>query len=613
MKKSLYITLFFLFLFNFNFGQEKLDYKKINTFYAKVDSLININQDAITAEKELIKLKKSPNYNKDQFEGDFHYKYSTIYTIKKEYNKAIRSCNLALIEFKKHNDILKIGSVNYTLGEIYSEINNKFLALKKYQEAERHFLPKNLYLIYNAYANIYSELNDSRTAIYYALKSKEISIKNKDSVALFDLNNTLGNIYFKNEDYSKSLSYFKQSLRISELKKINNFIFNSKNNIGSIYLKQKKIILAKNTFKEAEIYLSKSNFINIELGELLFNQATIELELKNPSKAMELSKKSMSIAEKFNSELYKCKNHLLLSKIYSSTQNTTQALNHLKSASSIASNNNYNDLLESVYFDQAKLYENLNPSTSIIFFKKYISIKEKNLLLKQKNNLENIEIKNKILDYKNEIKLKNQEVQLLTLKNDQFVYQIFIAISIIIALGIFVYKQYKTLNIKKKNVEYLKEISKLKEEKYNTELNFKNTQVTEFALQIQEQNNLLSEIKSKLQLVKKHVKDNTPNDQITAIQILINDTINVNNEKVELNKEIKNNQESFLFNLKNKYPSLTDKEIQIAIYLRLNFNTKQISSQLNIIEQSVNNYRASIRRKLNIDKNVNLNQFLNEI
>ena len=63
----------------------------------------------------------------------------------------------------------------------------------------------------------------------------------------------------------------------------------------------------------------------------------------------------------------------------------------------------------------------------------------------------------------------------------------------------------------------------------------------------------------------------------------------------------------------NKYPTLSKREINVATYLRLNMTSKQISNQLGISHQSINNYRLKIRKKLKLKSKDNLVEFLKSI
>jgi DNA-binding CsgD family transcriptional regulator len=53
-------------------------------------------------------------------------------------------------------------------------------------------------------------------------------------------------------------------------------------------------------------------------------------------------------------------------------------------------------------------------------------------------------------------------------------------------------------------------------------------------------------------------------------------------------------------------PNLTSREIKISMYLRLNYDSKQIQSQLEISHSTYFNACSSIRKKLNLKRNENL-------
>ena len=65
--------------------------------------------------------------------------------------------------------------------------------------------------------------------------------------------------------------------------------------------------------------------------------------------------------------------------------------------------------------------------------------------------------------------------------------------------------------------------------------------------------------------------------------------------------------------LKEKYPNLTPKEIKVATYALLKMSSKTISNQMGISIQSVNNYRFTIRKKLNIPKNKSIDEYLRDL
>ncbi|MDG1053514.1 MAG: helix-turn-helix transcriptional regulator [Flavobacteriaceae bacterium] len=63
---------------------------------------------------------------------------------------------------------------------------------------------------------------------------------------------------------------------------------------------------------------------------------------------------------------------------------------------------------------------------------------------------------------------------------------------------------------------------------------------------------------------------------------------------------------AFTSNLSKVAPNLTSKEIKISMYLRLNYDSKQIQSQLEISHSTYFNACSSIRKKLKLKRNENL-------
>jgi len=69
----------------------------------------------------------------------------------------------------------------------------------------------------------------------------------------------------------------------------------------------------------------------------------------------------------------------------------------------------------------------------------------------------------------------------------------------------------------------------------------------------------------------------------------------------------------FLENLLSKHPFLTQTEITICMFLKLNYSSTDISQQLNIKKISVDTYRYNIRKKINLEKKDSLISYFNSI
>lgn len=65
--------------------------------------------------------------------------------------------------------------------------------------------------------------------------------------------------------------------------------------------------------------------------------------------------------------------------------------------------------------------------------------------------------------------------------------------------------------------------------------------------------------------------------------------------------------------LKERYPSLTDKDLKLCAYIKIGFSAKQIAQMLSVLPESVNTTRYRLRRKMGLPPEVALEDHLREI
>ncbi|WP_439152400.1 helix-turn-helix transcriptional regulator [Winogradskyella sp.] len=58
---------------------------------------------------------------------------------------------------------------------------------------------------------------------------------------------------------------------------------------------------------------------------------------------------------------------------------------------------------------------------------------------------------------------------------------------------------------------------------------------------------------------------------------------------------------------------ITEKEIRLASFLRMNLSTKEIASMLNVLSDSVLKSKYRLKKKLKLNKENDLTQFLNSL
>lgn len=65
--------------------------------------------------------------------------------------------------------------------------------------------------------------------------------------------------------------------------------------------------------------------------------------------------------------------------------------------------------------------------------------------------------------------------------------------------------------------------------------------------------------------------------------------------------------------LKTLYGDISEKEIRLAAFLRMNLTTKEIAATLNVLPDSILKSKYRLKKKLELDKETNLTSFLNTL
>jgi DNA-binding CsgD family transcriptional regulator len=68
--------------------------------------------------------------------------------------------------------------------------------------------------------------------------------------------------------------------------------------------------------------------------------------------------------------------------------------------------------------------------------------------------------------------------------------------------------------------------------------------------------------------------------------------------------------EQFMKTLKDNYPDLTPSDLRLCAFLRMNLSSKEIAPLLGISVRGVENHRYRLRKRLNLDADSNLTEFM---
>ncbi|MHC1704878.1 MAG: inorganic phosphate transporter [Tenuifilaceae bacterium] len=158
----------------------------------------------------------------------------------------------------------------------------------------------------------------------------------------------------------------------------------------------------------------------------------------------------------------------------------------------------------------------------------------------------------------------------------------------------------------------MKNIS-MENEALNLKLNTKRKEFMDIALNINEQRMFLEKISKGINDVMKITDHPERNEKLKELSTLVKQRMTFSQEKKDFYLRIEEIHKDFHMKLKIAFPNLTDLEKRLAVLLRLNLSTKEISSLLNISPKSVEVSRYRLKKKMNIQKDISLIEFINNL
>ena len=149
----------------------------------------------------------------------------------------------------------------------------------------------------------------------------------------------------------------------------------------------------------------------------------------------------------------------------------------------------------------------------------------------------------------------------------------------------------------------------LEKEQLAAELLFKQKELTSHALHLIQKNELLEELKGRLDSMKKHAT--SPNVKEIARMDHLIDFDRYQDEDWQNFKSYFNQvHPNFETKLKADHPDMTVNDIKLAALIRMNLTTKQIATINNVSILAVKKARYRLRKKLNISEDESLEDLL---
>lgn len=141
------------------------------------------------------------------------------------------------------------------------------------------------------------------------------------------------------------------------------------------------------------------------------------------------------------------------------------------------------------------------------------------------------------------------------------------------------------------------------EQLMQNEIEYKESQLSALVLQMQQKNELMQELKDRIEQDARTAHDTTLNK-------IINKGVNHDKEWNDFNTYFESINKNFYSKLKTEYPDISPNDLKICALIKLNMSIKEMAVILNISPDSVKTARYRLRKKLQLDTEDNLTDFI---
>jgi len=443
---------------------------------------------------------------------------------------------------------------------------------------------------------IYNALGDYDNSSSYFFKSLKLFEKLKDKFGVAHAMGDVGMGFYNQQDHKKALEYFNKSLSIAE--EINSLpeIKRQYNNIAVVYGDLQK-------YDTAIVFLKKAVDINIKLGDKLgqgLNNMNIGYDQMNLGKYQEAQQsfqKALDLFIELNNRLHIAECTINFGFCYYSSNEIDKSIPYFKKALSEGQQNGYYRIINSAADILNKIYTQKRDTINAYKFVMIQKEAQDSLYSFQKQKI----LSNLELQYAYEKKEFKRQLKEQARNNVYVIVFICLLSGLIILFLLYSHHRMKArkVAIEKQSIE--------------KELEFKNKELTIHLMSLMKKHEMMADISVNLIEIEKGAKTTETKMALARISKEIR---NSSDDKLlkEFSVRFQEVHAGFYESLLKKYPDLTQNELKLCAFLRLNMSTKDISELSGKRILTIDHARYRLRKKLGISNSeANLVAFLSQI
>lgn len=469
-----------------------------------------------------------------------------------QYEKAIACYKKAIALFSKDNSRLNLAEAYYKLGDCYKKVGIFDLGFKA------------------------------------TVKGLNLYIEEKDLMGQRRCYNNIGSFYKYLGEYDKALAYYQKTLAISQELGYSEGISSAFNNLGTIYSEMGKNELALDFYHKSNIGKSKLSTKSIAIYN--GNVGGVLLKMGKYKESYAALRKAQYYLSKNFDPRNQVSNYNDFGDYYKATGRIDSSIYFYHKALSLAKQYKLHERILKSYDKLAEAYQKAGMYQKALEYQnQYLNLQE--IILNSQKSLEIARLEMNFEASKDQMSRNSAK------QKSFFLLVIFILICISFVLTIH-YIRNKHKSIVRKHIQ-LQHTLKEEKCKVETDLNEKNRELALHSLQMIQQQETNKAIIQKL-----YARSTSYSTDVRReLSSIIHDLERENTSKAiwdEFEHRFIAVNPEFYQKLLLSFPDLTQNEKRLCAFLKLNMNTKEISTITGQTPHSINVARTRLRKKLGL-------------
>ncbi|MEK6477507.1 tetratricopeptide repeat protein [Catalinimonas sp. 4WD22] len=458
------------------------------------------------------------------------------------------------------------------------------------------------------------------SGLKYVLDALTLYQSLNDTLGIANATMNLALVYRDQEDYDNAFPRFFLAYDVFKKLGRKDRLINTDNHLGKAYYRIGQYEKARQYFNEAFTLSQEINFF-YGLADSYHNLGTLSHKQQQLDTALAYYEKSLKIQKKIDDWEGAAHNMLSIGTVYADMNDYKLAEEKLHLSKEWAHIVSSKMILSDIYLKLKEIYAAQGKyQQSLAYFEAYAAMQDSVLNTQKARELARIEHQHELEKKEQQLTIQDQKIALLKQESKIKVLWVYLLVIGIILAGGLVFLLFRLQQIKNEKkrallekqrrlAEFELENTRLKEEELTQELEHKHKELTSYSLNFIQKNELVNDIKESIQLLKKS-SDQTTRSKLDQIQKMLNTNFQIDREWEDFRVHFEKVHQSFFDLLKQKFPEITSNDLKLCTLIRLNMNLKESARILGISPESVKTARYRLRKKLGLDKEHNLNQFL---